>query len=310
MCIVAAKYFKDVGWVGVKNRDRNYATKIHIVRSNRNRIERLFIDDDLSRYTEGLNEFGVCIISSTLAVKSDEKEGKQARSSGSRRAEDDFKSIDGKKIRTALFAKTAEQAAKMLVESQLVGATLIFDTQRCFVLEAAYNIRKAEAERKSVEREFKHSLKEIKKSDIVVRTNHGIDLRNTGYQFGPTEKAKKKRRSSESRRKIALAGVKLAKEPRDMLVALSQEPNRDTFFNPIRRGNVLKKEMVTTGQLLLISKSRMLGYIRIQSNVTFDALKRNDGESKTNFKLLKLESEKVESFSEWNCYDARVEDLL
>jgi len=300
MCVVAAKYFKDEGWVGVKNRDRNYPTKIHIVRSKRRKIERLFIDDDLSRYTEGLNEFGVGILSSTLAVKSDEKEGKQARASGSRRAEDDFKSIDGKKIRTALFAKTAEQAAKILVELKLVGATLIFDTNRCFVLEAAYNIRKAEAERKDEEREFKHSLKEIKKSDIVVRTNHGIDLRNTGYQFGPTKKAKEKRISSESRLKIALAGVKLAKEPRDMLVALSQEPNRNTFLNPIRRGNVMKKEMVTTGQLLLITKTRTLGYVKIQSNVTFDAIKLNDTDTKTNFQLLKLESERAKSFSEWN----------
>lgn len=302
MCIVAAKYFKDVGWVGAKNRDRNYPTKIHIVRSNRRQIERLFIDDDLSRYTEGLNEFGVAILSSTLAVKSDEKEGKQARSSGSRRAEDDFRSIDGKKIRTALFAKTAEQAAKMLVESKLVGATLIFDTKRCFVLEAAYNIRKGEAERKNVEREFKHSLKEVKKSDVVVRTNHGIDLPGVGYQFGPTAKEKKKRRSSESRLKIALAGVKLSTEPRDLLVALSQEPNRDTFFNPLRRGNIMKKEMVTTGQLLLITKSRMLGYRRIQSNVSFDAIKLTDTGAKTNFKFFKLEPEKTKSFHEWNCY--------
>jgi len=25
MCVIAAKYFEDFGWVGVKNRDRNYS---------------------------------------------------------------------------------------------------------------------------------------------------------------------------------------------------------------------------------------------------------------------------------------------
>lgn len=299
MCIVAAKYFKGIGWAGAKNRDRNYPTKIHIVRSNRNGVERLFIDDDLSRYTEGLNEFGVCIISSTLAVKSDEKEGKQARSAGSRRAHPDFMSTDGKKIRTALFQKTAEKAAKALVEMKLVGATLIFDATRCFILEAAYNVRKADAKRRGMERIFKHSLKEVNKADGVVRTNHGLDLPNTGYQFGPTERDKKKRMSSESRLKIARAGVKLAKEPADLIRALSQEPNKDTFMNPIRRGNIMKKEMVTTGQLLLISKVAKLGYRKIQSNVSFDALKRTDGKAKTEFELLKLEPLKVESFCDW-----------
>jgi len=300
MCIVAAKYFKGIGWAGVKNRDRNYPTKIHIVRSNLQGLQRLYIDDDLSRYTEGLNEFGVCIISSTLAVKSDEKEGKQARSAGSARAHPDFKSTDGMKIRTALFERTAEKAAKALVEAKLVGATLIFDREQCFVLEAAYDIRKAEAEKKNVEREFKHSLKEVKKQDVVVRTNHGLDLPNSGYQFG-TEKATHKRRSSESRLKIALAGVKVAKAPEDLLRALSQEPKKDTFMNPLRRGNVMKKEMVTTGQLLLIAKTSKLGYRKLQSNVSFDKL--GDKETKTEFELLKVEPLKVESFHEYRSDD-------
>ena len=46
MCIVAVKYFPETGWVGVKNRDRNYQPVIKIKQSFRNDIERMYILDD------------------------------------------------------------------------------------------------------------------------------------------------------------------------------------------------------------------------------------------------------------------------
>jgi len=54
MCIVALKYFTDGGWVGVKNRDRNYKPNIRIRQSFRDDVERLYIWDDKTKYTEGI----------------------------------------------------------------------------------------------------------------------------------------------------------------------------------------------------------------------------------------------------------------
>ena len=45
MCVVAAKHFKDTGWILVKNRDRNYPTEVKLVQSQRAGIERLFLRD-------------------------------------------------------------------------------------------------------------------------------------------------------------------------------------------------------------------------------------------------------------------------
>jgi hypothetical protein len=58
MCVVAVKYLDKYGWVGAKNRDRNYIVTIDIVRSNRGGVQRMYIDDQTTRWTEGINEYG------------------------------------------------------------------------------------------------------------------------------------------------------------------------------------------------------------------------------------------------------------
>ena len=75
MCVVAVKYMNGYGWIGAKNRDRNYKTDVVITQSNRHGLQRLYIDDKLSRWSEGVNEHGLAIISASFSVKSDEKEG-------------------------------------------------------------------------------------------------------------------------------------------------------------------------------------------------------------------------------------------
>ena len=94
MCVVAAKHFKDTGWILVKNRDRNYPTEVKLVQSQRAGIERLFLRDTTTGYSEGLNEHGVAIVSASVMVKKDEKEG------GSRASDSqNWTSPDGQRIR-------------------------------------------------------------------------------------------------------------------------------------------------------------------------------------------------------------------
>ena len=68
MCVVAAKYFPDIGWVCVKNRDRNYIPEISFKRQNRDGVEVMMFWDDITQYCEGMNSGGVGIISASLMV--------------------------------------------------------------------------------------------------------------------------------------------------------------------------------------------------------------------------------------------------
>ena len=73
MCVIAVKYLPDIGWIGVKNRDRGYYPEINIRKSNKHGIERCYIWDANTKYTEGVNEHGIGIISASMATISDEK---------------------------------------------------------------------------------------------------------------------------------------------------------------------------------------------------------------------------------------------
>jgi len=101
MCVLACKYFKDVGWVGVKNRDRNYRPTIRVVQSFRGGTERLYIMDSKTKWTEGLNRDGIAIISTATAVIKDEKESTISSSSSDNPQA--FASPGGKTIRNALL---------------------------------------------------------------------------------------------------------------------------------------------------------------------------------------------------------------
>ena len=128
MCVVAAKYFPDVGWIGVKNRDRGYKATVEIKQSFRRGIERIYILDTGTKWTEGLNEHGVCILSSSTMVKDDENENLERASD-----DPDFMSPSGKKVRTALFEKTVKAALKKCIEIKADGNTLIFDKNDCYL---------------------------------------------------------------------------------------------------------------------------------------------------------------------------------
>ena len=74
MCVVVAKYFDNVGWVGVKNRDRNYVPDLSFRKKKNKNTETLYFWDDITQYCEGMNDSGVCVLSASLMVLDDEKE--------------------------------------------------------------------------------------------------------------------------------------------------------------------------------------------------------------------------------------------
>ena len=290
MCVIAVKYFKTVGWVGVKNRDRNYTPSVDIVQSNRKNIQRLYIDDAKTRYTEGLNETGMSIISSSLSVKTDEKEGGKLASS-----RDDYMSPDGKTIRDALLLKDPVKAAKFLIERELSGFTFVFNKDKCYLLEAGYNVKKDDATENNP-RQYKYKLIEVK--EPTVRTNHGILIPDIGYsKLADDPYFKRARKSSEERLNISLKELLKIKDPMDMMNALAVSPNKDVFMNPIRTGDPDKKEMVTTGQLLLIPAERTLHYRPINCEIHFKYNKLNGVSAKTFFEV--ITSKKLLGFKEF-----------
>jgi hypothetical protein len=300
MCLVAVKFIPSFGWVGVKNRDRNYECEIDVKQSNRDDVQRLFIDDQLSRWTEGVNEHGLSILSASFSVKSDEKEGEKINVSyKNKRNKANFYSPDGKAIRDALKMKEPKKAAAFLIDSELAGATFLFNEKECWLLEGGFTVKKEDAT-KDNPRKYIHNLKQIsEKEGYVCRTNHGVDLPELGYKEDPEEeKLKEARKSSEMRLEYGQKFVKVEmKDPSELLDAVSQSPNKNNFFNPIRTGDTKKQEMVTTGQLLLIPKERSLAYRPIFSKVTFHYNKLNGPEAKTFFEI--ISTRKLLSFKEW-----------
>jgi len=301
MCVVAVKYTKDYGWVGAKNRDRNYKTDVEVVQSNRNGVQRLYIDDKLSRWSEGINEYGVSIISASFSVKSDEKEGdKIINVRNKKRNSSGYYSPDGKAIRAALLCKTPKEALNVLISKNLAGATYVFNDKDCFILEGGFTVRKDNVDSKTP-RDYYHKIKKLSptENEYSCRTNHGILMPQLGYHKNPTdERLIKSRKSSEKRLQYTQDVISgNFDDPGELLDLLAKTPDDDVFMNPMRVGNVKKGDMVTTGQLLIVPKEKTLHYRPIYSSVKFDYNRLSGPESKTFFEI--ISSRKLISFKEW-----------
>ena len=286
MCVIAVKYFKDVGWVGAKNRDRNYLPEISIVQSNRRGVQRLYIDDELTRYTEGLNEHGVSILSAALAVKDDEKESDKIQP-GQR--DDDFMSPDGIAIRKALYEKSPKKAVDSLVKSQLSGATIVFNEKECWLIESGFNVRKDDATPDNP-RTYIHKVQRLENrvGNFIVRTNHGELLPELGYQPDNDDPEKDEaRESSEKRREYAFKAVAKCKDPAEMMNTIAiKEADKNPFFNPVRVGDPDKEEMVTTGQLMLAPSEKTMHYRPLYSSIEVKYSTLNGPKAKTFFEII------------------------
>lgn len=276
MCVVSAKYFNDVGWVLAKNRDRNYEPVIKMVQTKRGGVERLYLYDLQTGYSEGLNEHGISIISAAVAVKTDEKEGGKKTSKDKANGT----SPDGVRIRRALLEKTVDKALKSLIDHKIPGNTFITDGKVCYLLESGYS--PDDIERKN----YRHEVVKCRKEETYVRTNHGILLPFLGYSKKIPDQVKK-RESSDSRLKIATAEAKKAKDPQELLNALGSTPEKNPQMNPIRLKKNDPADMLTTGQILIIPDHKTLTYRPTISEVELDNYNKINGvQSNTYFEII------------------------
>jgi len=259
MCICAAKYFFDTGWVVVKNRDRNYVPEISFKFSKTNGLDRMLFVDNMTEYMEGMNSNGVSILGTSLMVIDDEQEITKRNTGGQ---------TDGEKIKEALAEKTPEKAAQAVVDLELTGCTFVFDDEKLFVIEACINS----------DGKFYYDMNEIKQNKTIARTNHGVWLDWAGYQKGVDANQDKSRASSEARLKQAQDVLKKAKSPQDIIDGLCQQPDKkNTQMNALRTTTDTKK-MRTTAQEMIIPIERTFFVRPVQTKLEIDFWKINQEE--------------------------------
>lgn len=275
MCVVVSKYFEETGWVLAKNRDRNYEPTIKMVQRKDAGVERLFLYDMQTGYSEGLNEYGISIVSAATAVKADEKERKE------KKAKANGTSKDGKRIRNALKQKTVKAAVDSLIESKIPGNTFVTDGKVCYLIESGYGNQEDREEGN-----YNHKILKCDNSKTYVRTNHGIMLPQLGYQLN-VDHQRKKRESSNSRYDIALENAKKAKDPQELLNSIGVTPKSNPQMNPIRLKKNTPEDMLTTGQILIIPAHKTLTYRPTLSEVELDNYNKINGvSSNTYFEII------------------------
>lgn len=227
-----------------KNRDRGYEARVEIIHEIVNDVEMVYWRDIDTDWSEGMNEFGIGIVNSSLLVAQDEKEGKDVEKERKTPDKDKDKpakkrfAADGGKIRKALTYRTLPKVIKSIVSFRgedkkdvgLKGETIVSNNENVYVIEMT----------------AKHSpiIKKLKQdSKLVVRTNHGVYHKKSGYTSG------EKRKSSVMRMELAKKHLENVKTDKDVIDRLKEKYKSDPFLNPYRTKNMY--HMQTTGQIMM-----------------------------------------------------------
>jgi len=165
-CITVAKMFNGDMVLG-KNRDRNYKPKLKIVRDRTSYgVEVCYVVDVNTDWTEGINELGVGVVNSALFVKRDEKDYDKAKKKMA-------PSKDGVRVREALGKGTFAEAVRSLAtyHGGIKGHTTVGNGKKIVTIENTSRTKPVV------------KIKNLDKEPIV-RTNHGIEHSEAGYQRG------------------------------------------------------------------------------------------------------------------------------
>jgi hypothetical protein len=250
--VIVAKWFDSIGWAGAKNRDRNYTPVLDFIEDTTNGVQRMMMHDQITGYKEGINNHGISILNTSLDVYDDEAE----IDAGTAKT-----SPDGRHIAEALAQHTVPDAVRVLLKGKLGGCTIVFDRDTMYLIEASDWDGK---------RSFEYIVREIPQDQTVARSNHGIWLRDAGYQRDPASKSHTLSRiSSESRLALAQAVVATAETPEDLVDGMCQVYLNNPQLN-IMRTSTEQKKMRTTSQQLCVPEERTLYCRPVSSHLQFD----------------------------------------
>jgi len=232
MCTIIAKRFPNIGWVGVKNRDRPAATRTKLFRDEEDGYQRVTLVDESTQWTEGMNGDGVSILSSSLSPA---KNGVAKM----------HPSKDGLMIRDALAQPTVDRAVALLRDRGVGGCVMVFDANKMILIEG-----KTGSNRRQIVREIT--------GDKIARTNHGVWIPSAGYQPDSNDPILAMRRiSSQSRLEIANYILDQANTPEELMPLLAKRwidnPQLTTLRTPIPG-----LSSRTTEQLMLEPSRRLM----------------------------------------------------
>ena len=238
-CTIAAVRLDD-GVIIAKNRDRGYVAKMNIIHEIIDGVEVAYWHDVDTDWSEGINEFGIGIVNSSLLVAQDEKESDKVKQSKKINP-----SYDGEKIRKALSQKTMPKAIKSIISFSgndkkdvgIKGETIVANNKNIYVIELTSS----------------HSpiIDKIEKdTKVTVRTNHGITHKDAGYTKGV------KKVSSHSRMELAQKHLQNAKKDIDVIDKMKEQYTKNKFLNPYRLKNMY--HMQTVGQIMMNLKEKIM----------------------------------------------------
>jgi hypothetical protein len=241
-----------IGWAGAKNRDRTYTPVLDFIESKQDTIDRMMMHDEVTGYKEGINSQGVSILNTSLDVGNDETEVESGRTKTS---------PDGQMIAEALTLPTAEAAARLLIQKQLCGCTIVFDQNDMILIEASnWDGR----------RPYRFRAQKIPNDQTVARTNHGIWMPTAGMQRSTKDQQQTLDRiSSESRLLLAQTVAEAAQKPEDLVDGMCQVYINHPQLN-IMRTSTEGRKMRTTSQQLCVPRERTLYCRPVSSHMKFD----------------------------------------
>ena len=243
MCIIAAKYFKDTGWILAKNRDQNYVADTTILdRIDPNVGEILLLDDKTIKYQEGMNHKGLVIITTSLTPIISQETNDN----------------DGNIIKAALKLADPEAAAKYVIEKKLTGFIFIGTPEKLIVVEAARD--------RNGRGEYHATSNVIPQNELIVRTNHGVEYPWAGFQMGISAIQDMWTKSSKTRQIIAERVLKNAKTPEEMLDGLAKREVDNLQMNVFRVEST-PSQMRTIFQWALVPKTSTVYLRPIQSKM-------------------------------------------
>ena len=197
-CIVAGGCIGN-DFILAKNRDRKYLPTISIVRKLSKRgVEMVLMYDKRTQYVEGMNQYGIGILNTTLLNEEDS------------RSRSGYNSRQGNIIHRALCAKTLDEAVGIIATHSggVEGHTLIADQLRMFHVELTHGKRA-------------HIDQLDPSTGWDARTNHGIHFSEAGYM----PRDGNIYMSSNYRKSIAEIELTDAESPKKVLSVLRQQHN-------------------------------------------------------------------------------------
>jgi len=254
MCVILYEKINGMNIIA-KNRDRAYKPYIDIIHEIVNGIEIIYIHDRTNLWIEGMNEYGVGIINSTLSIHDGKITTKKRVLETNKKKNVIYKILTKKKYETNLQDIFNNSSKKNVLEGHSI---LVHDNEN-EIFHIENNV------------ENQYVIKKIDKPSVY--TNHGIILQDEGFTEG------KKGLSSCLRQKIIERELKNANiKSIDELVAVMNKnySNLDPRFHPYRDKNTTIKAIrninknqnfvSTSGQLIMNLTNKEFIYYSDKNN--------------------------------------------